>query len=121
MSQNKVIKNRRRYLRAPYDAGIIAHDDRAVFQGKCLNVSVTGMSFYTGDTLHAIGTHLKIHMKPGPGLSPFNASCEVTSVNRVRSPYGISIKYGVRFLNVSRQIQEEIHQYTLENKQKKSA
>lgn len=95
----------------------MAHNNRKLFQGHCVNISVFGLSFCTPTELHSIGSKLNLHIKPSHELSPFNVICEVTSVHRVSSPKNERmIKYGVRFLKVAPEIQEEIHALTQKHK-----
>lgn len=107
-------KNRRRYLRAPYQGSMIGHNQKKVFECRALNVSVVGLSFYCSRELF-VGSQIIIHNRPGRGLSSFNVLCEVVSSSRIvdpKDPKKAVHKCSVKFLKVSPKIQEEIHKFT---------
>ena len=119
MTRGRSIKNRRRFLRAPFFGALIAHDNHRVFQGSCVNISVLGLSFFTPVEFHPVGSKILVHVKPGSGLSPFNAICEVVSATKVvdaNNSNKKAIKYGLRFVKIAPKIQEEIHAFTQKNK-----
>ena len=119
MTRSRSMKNRRRFLRAAFYAPLIAHDNKRVLNGSCVNISVLGLSFFTPDEYHPVGSKILVHVKPGSGISAFNAVCEVVSAVRVvdsKDPNKKAMKYGMRFVKIAPKIQEEIHVFTQKNK-----
>lgn len=106
---------RRRHARARYGASMIVHNSKAVFKGKSLELSLGGAGIVVESTGLEIGQTLYLHFKPGDGVPPFNAICQVVSKQQLRNiPHGpgTPVKYGVKFTNITHTARESIRHYT---------
>lgn len=106
---------RRRHARAKYGASMIVHNNKSVFKGKSLELSIGGAGIVVESTNIEIGQTLFLHFKPGDGVPPFNAVCQVISKLQLRNiPHGPStpVKYGVKFTSITQQVRESIRGYT---------
>lgn len=117
---------RRRYLRTQYGASILIHDNKKVWKGQSLEISPGGAGFYVdGDDVSAkVGQNLFLHFKAGDGVPPFNAVCMV--VNRTvkmgtHPGEGAKTKFGVKFTNVSQNVQMAIKTFSESQKNKSAA
>ncbi len=117
---------RRRYLRTEYGASILIHDNKKVWKGQSLEISPGGAGFYVdGDDVSAkVGQNLFLHFKAGDGVPPFNAVCMV--VNRTvkmgtHPGERAKTKFGVKFTNVSQNVQMAIKTFSESQKNKSAA
>jgi hypothetical protein len=106
---------RRRHARASYGGSIIVHDNKKVFKGHGLEISAGGAAVMIESPGLEPGQSLFLHFKPGDGVPPFNAVCEVISkqVNAGVDPSLSSVRYGVRFTNISQETQKSIKEYAI--------
>lgn len=93
---------RRRHKRARFDGSIIIHNNKQVWKGQSIEISAGGAGLVIENTMIIPGQTLFLHFKPGEGVPPFNAVCEVVSKRFLK---GIkhkeqSIHYGVKFTNI---------------------
>lgn len=93
---------RRRHKRAKFDGSIIIHDNKQVWKGNSIEISAGGAGLVIENSMIVPGQTLFLHFKPGEGVPPFNAVCEVVSKRFLK---GIkhkeqSIHYGVKFTNI---------------------
>ncbi|OFZ19013.1 MAG: hypothetical protein A2Z20_11575 [Bdellovibrionales bacterium RBG_16_40_8] len=104
---------RRRYKRVKYGGTILIHDNKKVWKGKGVEISEGGAGVVMENSMVLPGQELYLHFKPGDGVPPFNAICEVVSkqfVNKVEGP-NASMKYGLKFKTVSTETQKLIKDY----------
>jgi hypothetical protein len=106
---------RRRHARASYGASIIVHDNKKVFKGQGLEISAGGAAVMIESSALEPGQSLFLHFKPGDGVPPFNAVCEVISKQGNSShEQGMKfVRYGVRFTNISQETQKSIKEYAV--------
>ncbi len=93
---------RRRHKRAKFDGSIIIHNNKQVWKGQSIEISSGGAGLVIENSMIVPGQTLFLHFKPGEGVPPFNAVCEVVSKRFLK---GIkhkeqSINYGVKFTNI---------------------
>lgn len=104
---------RRRHLRAKYGCSVIVHNNKSVFRGHSVEISSGGAGIYLETNNLQPGQNIFLHFKPGDGVPPFNALCTIVSrsthYNEKNEPF---YKYGVKFLNISANVREEIKSYT---------
>lgn len=105
---------RRRYKRVKYGGTILIHDHKSVWKGQGVEISEGGAGVIMENAMILPGQELYLHFKPGDGVPPFNAVCEVVSkqfmseINNPRTP----IKYGLKFKTVSNETQKVLKDYT---------
>jgi len=105
---------RRRYRRVKYGGTVLIHDNKKVWKGKGVEISEGGAGVIMENALVLPGQELYLHFKPGDGVPPFNAICEVVSkqyVNDVSNP-NTPIKYGLKFKSVSTEAEIILKDYT---------
>ena len=106
---------RRRHARAKYGASMIVHNNKTVFKAKSLELSIGGAGIIVESAGLDIGQTLYLHFKPGDGIPPFNAICQVVSKQQLRNiPHGpgTPVKYGVKFTTITQKAREFIRGYT---------
>lgn len=98
---------RRRHRRVKYGATILIHDNQSVWKGHGVEISQGGAGIVMDNAMIVPGQKLYLHFKPGDGVPPFNAVCEVVS-----KKYDENVKeknscvlYGVKFTNISEDTQ----------------
>jgi hypothetical protein len=109
---------RRRYKRVQYGGTVLVHDNKSVWRGVGLEISEGGAGLMMENSMCVPGQQLYLHFKPGDGVPPFNAICEVVSkgfTGDVKNPKA-SIKYGVKFKTVSPEAHKFIADYTKRGK-----
>jgi hypothetical protein len=103
---------RRKYQRAHYAVSILAHDKNKLFNGHSVEIGAGGAGIIINNPLMQVGGVVYLHFKPGGGVSPFNARCELVSRRQVvEARDSIVCYYGVKFTEVSSQITNEIERY----------
>lgn len=105
---------RRRHRRVRYGGTILVHDNKKVWKGYAVEISEGGAGVVMDNALVVPGQQLYLHFKPGDGVPPFNAVCEVVSkkfANEVREA-NASVKYGLKFLTISADAQKVIQEFT---------
>jgi hypothetical protein len=101
---------RRRHARTKHNASIIVHDGNNVWKGTSLEISEGGAGLVMHNALVLPGQKVYLHFKPGDGVPPFNAVCEIVSKQYVKGVKSkeAPIGYGVKFLEVSGDVQKVI-------------
>ena len=105
---------RRRYRRVAYGGTILVHDNQKVWKGKTVEISEGGAGVVMENAMILPGQQLYLHFKPGDGVPPFNAVCEVVSkefVNDLRNR-NAPIKYGLKFKQLSDETQKFLKTFT---------
>jgi hypothetical protein len=105
---------RRRHRRVKYGGTILIHDNKKVWRGQAVEISEGGAGIVMENSLVVPGQQLYLHFKPGDGVPPFNAMCEVVSksyVNGVKDAHA-SVKYGLKFVTVNSETQKFLHDFT---------
>jgi len=105
---------RRRHLRAKFGSSLVVHNSKSVFKGISLEISSGGAGIVLESSNIQPGQSLFLHFKPGEGVPPFNAICQVVSKQTLRSPQtseSSRFKYGVRFTNISTQVRDAIETF----------
>ena len=105
---------RRRYKRVKYGGTILVHDNAKVWKGHAVEISQGGAGVIMENALILPGQELYLHFKPGDGVPPFNAVCEVVSKQYVSgvANTGTPIKYGLKFKAISAETEKVIKEYT---------
>lgn len=104
---------RRRYRRVNYGGTILVHDNKKVWKGIGVEISEGGAGVVMENAMVLPGQELYLHFKPGDGVPPFNAVCEVVSkqfTTDVANPSS-PIKYGLKFKTLSTDAQKLIKEY----------
>ncbi len=104
---------RRRHRRVKYGATILVHDNQSVWKGKSVEISQGGAGIIMDNAMIVPGQKLYLHFKPGDGVPPFNAVCEVVSKKYDENvkEKNASVLYGVKFTNISEDAQGRLRQY----------
>jgi hypothetical protein len=105
---------RRRFRRVSYGGTILVHDNKKVWKGQAMEVSEGGAGVVMENAMIVPGQELYLHFKPGDGVPPFNAICEVVSkefVSDLRNRTA-PIKYGLKFKTLSSETQKFLKDYT---------
>lgn len=105
---------RRRHKRVNYGGTCLIHDNKTVWKGKGVEISEGGAGIIMENSLCVPGQQLYLHFKPGDGVPPFNAICEIVSkdyVGDIRDPKA-PVKYGLKFKTISAETQKFLHDYT---------
>ncbi len=110
---------RRRHARAQYGCSLILHDNKSIYKGHSVEISVGGAGIVIPSQILQPGQTVFLHFQPGDGVPPFNALCHVVSKQFVKSfpgkpAEGVTVKYGVRFTSISQNIRESIKSFTEE-------
>lgn len=106
---------RRRHARARYGASMVVHNNKSVYKGKSIELSLGGAGIVVESPGLEIGQTLYLHFKPGDGVPPFNAVCQVVSKQQLRNiPHGpgTPVKYGVKFTSITQKARESIRSFT---------
>ena len=105
---------RRRHRRANYGGTIIVHDNKKVWKGQGVEISGGGAGIIMENAMIVPGQELFLHFKPGDGVPPFNARCEVVSkkyIDGVKEK-DAPIRYGIKFIELNQETQEFLNVYT---------
>lgn len=105
---------RRRHRRVNYNGTILIHDNKAVWKGHGVEISAGGAGVVMENSLLVPGQTLYLHFKPGDGVPPFNAICEVVSKKYVDGikEKNAPIHYGLKFTSISPNAQKFLQDYT---------
>ena len=117
---------RRRHARASYGCSLILHDNKNLYKGHSVEISVGGAGIVIPSQVLQPGQTVFLHFQPGDGVPPFNALCHVVSkqfikTNPGKSAEGVTVKYGVRFTSISQNIRDSIKSFTGEKSDPKVA
>jgi len=105
---------RRRFRRVSYGGTILIHDNKKVWKGKAMEVSEGGAGIVMENAMIVPGQELYLHFKPGDGVPPFNAICEVVSKEYVTDLRNRTspIRYGLKFKTLSSETQKFLKDFT---------
>jgi hypothetical protein len=105
---------RRRHRRVAYNGTIIIHDNKSVWKGEGVEISSGGAGVVMENSMLVPGQTLYLHFKPGDGVPPFNAICEVVSKKFVEGVKDKTapIRYGLKFTSISPSAQKFIQEFT---------
>jgi hypothetical protein len=98
---------RRRHARVKYGTTVIVHNDKTVWKGRTVEVSSGGASLIIDYRQLEPGHTVFLHFKAGDEVPPFNAICSVVNKQHADS-HAKEIKYGVKFVNIDREVQHAI-------------
>jgi hypothetical protein len=99
---------RRRHRRVSYGGTILIHDNHTVWKGRGVEISPGGAGVVMENSTIVPGQKLYLHFKPGDGVPPFNAICEVVSkrfqenVTEKTTP----VRYGLKFTSMNDETRE---------------
>lgn len=104
---------RRRHRRVRYGGTILVHDNKAVWKGKGVEISAGGAGVVMENSMVVPGQTLYLHFKPGDGVPPFNAICEVVSKQYVEGvkDKNAPIRYGLKFTSISPTTQKFLQEF----------
>ncbi len=103
---------RRRHARAQYGASLIVHNNKTVFKGTTFEISAGGAGVLIDNSELQPGQTLFLHFKPGDGVPPFNAVCQIVSKQLLKDAGSeAKARYGVKFMSVSQHIRESIQHF----------
>ncbi|MCB0420902.1 MAG: DUF4339 domain-containing protein [Bdellovibrionales bacterium] len=105
---------RRRHRRVAYGGTILVHDNKTVWKGRGVEISSGGAGVVMENSMVVPGQVLYLHFKPGDGVPPFNAVCEVVSKkfeDGVQEK-NASVQYGLKFLNLNEDTQGFLQEFT---------
>ncbi|MGE0633569.1 MAG: GYF domain-containing protein [Pseudobdellovibrionaceae bacterium] len=109
---NSEIFFRRRHVRAKYGGSLIVHDNKQLWKGKSIEVSVGGAGIVMDQGNLEPGQTLYVHFKPGDGVPPFNAVCEIVSKQFADASKDANVRYGVKFTSLTPAAQQNIRDLT---------
>jgi len=102
---------RRRHSRVQYDTSVIIHNNKKVWKGKSVELSPGGAGLVVEAKDFDPGQTLFLHFNVGEDVPPFNAICSIVSKQHATDMMS-EIKYGVKFTNISKEIQQVIKAVT---------
>ncbi|MCC6278111.1 MAG: PilZ domain-containing protein, partial [Oligoflexia bacterium] len=105
---------RRKHKRVNYECEVVAHDNKSLWKGKCVELSIGGAGIVFENSLLLPGNKIYLHFLPGSLSTPFNVLSEVVSkkyTKGIRSQ-GTPVIYGVKFINLHRNDHEQIKAVT---------
>lgn len=104
---------RRRHRRVRYGGTILVHDNKSVWKGKGVEISAGGAGVVMENAMVVPGQTLYLHFKPGDGVPPFNAICEVVSKQYVEGvkEKNAPIRYGLKFTSISPTTQKFLQEF----------
>ncbi len=114
---------RRRHSRVAFGGSILVHDNKRVWKGKGISISAGGAGILMENALILPGQTLYLHFKPGDGVPPFNALCEVVNKryeNDLRHKDAL-VHYGVKFTRISPEAQDFLGEFVKEEEKKKTS
>lgn len=105
---------RRRHRRAEFGGTILIHDNKKVWKGQAVEISAGGAGVVMENSTIIPGQNLYLHFKPGDGVPPFNAICEVVSKQYVENikDQAQAVRYGLKFKSISEEARKHIQEYT---------
>ncbi|MCB0363359.1 MAG: DUF4339 domain-containing protein [Bdellovibrionales bacterium] len=108
---------RRRHRRVRFGGTILIHDNKNVWRGTGVEISSGGAGVVMENASIVPGQILYLHFKPGDGVPPFNATCEVVSKQYVEgvADQKTPIRYGLKFTSISPVAQSLLQDYAKRN------
>lgn len=105
---------RRRHRRVRFGGTILIHDNQNVWKGTGVEISAGGAGVVMENSMVVPGQVLYLHFKPGDGVPPFNATCEVVSKQYVEGVKDrkTPIRYGLKFTAISSSTQNMLSEFT---------
>lgn len=105
---------RRRHRRTNYGGTVIIHDEKKLWKGKGVEISSGGAGVIMENAMVIPGQKLFLHFKPGDGVPPFNARCEVVSKKYVDGikDKNTPIRYGLKFIDLNEDAAKFLKEFT---------
>ena len=105
---------RRRNRRVEYGGTVLVHDNSTVWKGKGVEISAGGAGVIMDNSMVSPGQKLYLHFKPGDGVPPFNAVCEVVSKRYDDSvkEKNAAVRYGLKFVSINKETKGFLEEYT---------
>ncbi|MGE4132585.1 MAG: GYF domain-containing protein [Bdellovibrionales bacterium] len=97
----------RRFKRRQYSGRVIIHDNLTLWKGLGYEISKGGVGITMKNSLVIPGQQVFVHFSAADGWPTFNAVCEVVSKKYVNDT--TPIQYGLRFISLSQETQEEFN------------
>lgn len=107
---------RRRHMRVAHGASLLVHDNNSVWKGHSMEISAGGAGIIVENAFLQPGQTIYLHFKPGDGLPPFNAVCEIISKKFIRAHDEGAVQYGVKFIRINQQTQKSLESFTEKQK-----
>ena len=107
----------RREPRVQYDSDIAVHYNKDTYPGQSVEISSNGVGLLLANSHLYVGQNLFLYFKIHDEIPKFNAIGKIVSKRSQEK----ETKYGVRFVNVSKEIKELIRSYTHNKADKKAA
>ena len=107
----------KRLPRIRFYCEVTAHLSKEYFEGQSVELSANGAGLILDDQKIDVGQNLFLFFKVSDEIPRFNAIGSVVS----KLPYKQEIKYGIKFLNINRDIRDIIKNFTHNKAQKKAA
>jgi hypothetical protein len=101
---------RRRHLRTKFNGSLIFHDNQRVWKGGGLEISEGGARVLMNNAMVLPGQTVYLHFKPGDGVPPFNAVCEIISKKYIKgiNDKDMPISYGVKFITLNENVRNTL-------------
>ncbi len=96
---------KRQFKRYSFEGRVFVHDNFKLWQGSGFEISQGGVGLRLTNALVVPGQQLTVHFSRYGEWPSFNALCEVVSKKYVSD--GSPVEYGLRFLSVSPEVQDE--------------
>ena len=97
----------RKFKRKPFNGRVVVHDNLSLWKGESFEISKGGVGINMSNSLVVPGQHVFVHFRQHEGWPAFNAVCEVVSKKFVSD--ASPVQYGLRFLSMSQEVQDEFH------------
>ena len=97
----------RQFRRKKFEGRVIVHDNMSLWRGAGFEISKGGVGITMSNSLVVPGQQVYVHFNSHGEFPPFNAVCEVVSKKFVNDT--TPIQYGLRFLSLSQEVQEEFY------------
>ena len=94
---------KRRHKRVNYGHSIMIHDNDKIWKGNSVQIGEGGVGVVMDKAHISPGQTLYLHFKPGDGVPPFNATCEVVSKDPQQNleTKKLEVLYGMKFIHIS--------------------
>ncbi|NJL25213.1 MAG: DUF4339 domain-containing protein [Calothrix sp. SM1_5_4] len=97
----------RRFKRKKFQGRVLVHDNTKLWKGYGFEISKGGVGITMHNALVVPGQQLTVHFTGHEDWPAFNAVCEVVSKTFVNDD--TPVEYGLRFLSLSQEVQEEFY------------
>ncbi len=97
----------RKHKRKKHNGRVIIHDNLTLWKGESFEISKGGVGVTMKNALVVPGQQVFVHFSGTEGWPSFNAVCEVVSKKFVQD--NAPVEYGLRFLSMSQEVQEEFY------------